>query len=91
VASAKQEAEAGVGKLLCPLVYDGFETEPFEEYGKRWTSHTAAYDDNFGHLRFLSHVSAFRFKFRGKECSRTFFWERGREIEKMGEVRILKE
>jgi hypothetical protein len=47
----KQEAEASVGKLLGPLVDDGFESESLEEYGERWTGHAAAYDDDFGHLR----------------------------------------
>ena len=60
----KQEAEAGVGKLLGPLVDDGFESEPLEEYGKRWTSHTTAYDDNFGHLAFLNYASAYRSEFK---------------------------
>ena len=48
----KQDAETSVGKLLGSLIDDGFESEPFEEYGKRWTSHTTAYDDDFGHMRF---------------------------------------
>lgn len=47
----EQEAEAGVCKQLCSFVDDGLESEPLEEYGKRWTSHTAAYDDDFGHIR----------------------------------------
>jgi hypothetical protein len=46
----EQEAEAGVGKLLCSFVDDGSESELLEEYGERWTSHTAAYDDDFGHI-----------------------------------------
>lgn len=46
----EQEAEAGVGKLLCSFVDDGLESELLEEYGERWTSHTAAYDDDFGHI-----------------------------------------
>jgi hypothetical protein len=48
----EQEAEASVGKLLCSFVDDGLESEALEEYGKRWTGHTAAYDDDFGHMRF---------------------------------------
>jgi hypothetical protein len=48
----EQEAEASVGKLLCSFVDDGLESELLEEYGERWTSHTAAYDDDFGHMRF---------------------------------------
>lgn len=63
----RQEAEASVGKLLGPLVDDGIESEPLEEYGKRWTSHTAAYDDDFGHLRLRGHASAYRSECRGKE------------------------
>lgn len=58
----KQEAEAGIGKSLGSLVDDGFEAEPFEEDGKRWTGHTAAYDDHFGHLR-LSHAKRVLSKF----------------------------
>ena len=49
----EQEAEASVGELLCSFVDDGLESEALEEYGKRWTSHTAAYDDDFAHLRFF--------------------------------------
>lgn len=62
----KQEAEASVGKLLRSLVNDGFQSEPLEEYGKCRTSHTAAYDNDFGHVRFgrLSHASAHRSGFR---------------------------
>jgi hypothetical protein len=48
----EQEAEASVGKLLCSFVDDGLESELLEEYGERWTSHTAACDDDFGHMRF---------------------------------------
>lgn len=48
----KQEAETGVGESLGPLVDDGFIAELLKEDGKRWTAHTAAYDDDFGHLRF---------------------------------------
>ena len=61
----KQEAEAGVGKTLGSLVDDGFEAELSEEDGKRWTSHTAAYDDDFGHLR-LSHAKRVLSKFGTK-------------------------
>ncbi len=65
VLADKQEAEAGVGKTLGSLVDDGFEVELFEEDGKRWTSHTAAYDDDFGHLR-LSHAKRVLSKFGTK-------------------------
>ena len=61
----EQEAEACVGKTLGPLVDDGFEAEPFEEDGKRWAGHTAADDDNFGHLR-LSHAKRVLSKFGTK-------------------------
>jgi hypothetical protein len=61
----KQEAEAGVGKTLGSLVDDGFEAELSEEDGKRWTSHTAAYDDDFGHLC-LSHAKRVLSKFGTK-------------------------
>jgi hypothetical protein len=47
----EQEAKAGVGKTLDPLVDGRFETLTLEEYGEGWTGHTAAYDDYFGHLR----------------------------------------
>jgi hypothetical protein len=64
----EQEAEASVGKLLCSFVDDGLESELLEKYGERWTSDTAAYDDDFGHMRFqvTTHASAYGSKFRGK-------------------------
>ena len=69
----EQEAEASVGKLLCSFVDDGLESEPVEEYGKRWTSHTAAYDDDFGHMRmagFSSYACAgYGSKFRERRGS----------------------
>jgi hypothetical protein len=52
----KQEAEAGVGKSLGSLVDGGFEAEPLEEDGKRWTGYTTAYDNDFGHLHLESRV-----------------------------------
>lgn len=48
----EQEAEASVSKLFCSFVDDGLESELLEEYGECWTSHTAAYNDDFGHMRF---------------------------------------
>ena len=48
----EQEAQASVGKLFCSFVDDGLESELLEEYGERWTSHTTAYDDDSGKMRF---------------------------------------
>jgi hypothetical protein len=56
----EQEAEASVGKLLCSFVDDGLESEALEEYGKRWTGHATAYDDDFGHMRFQLEVTRVR-------------------------------
>lgn len=69
----EQEAEASVGKLLCSLVDDGLESELVEEYGKGWTSHAAANDDDFGHMRFqvTLRLSAYGSNFR-RQCSRNF-------------------
>lgn len=86
----RQKAETGVGELLGPLVDDGFESESLEEYGKRWTSYTAAYDDDFGHLRLRGHASAYKSKFGGRVgqrraiSARVCFWGvEGREFGRM--------
>ncbi len=70
----KQEAEASVCELLGSLVNDGLESEPFKEYGKRWTGHTAAYDDDFGHMRFqVTRTRGSQFRGRRGRVSEVFF------------------